>query len=211
MMTRAEWIDYLERVLATAQIGLTFSKSTYDIERFRRLQQETAAVLATDSDLDAAVVRDWIDLDSHYATPKLDVRALVLDEERRVLLVRESADGLWSLPGGWCDVGESAGEAVVRETLEETGLSVKAVRLLALFDKHKHAHPPQIPHAHKAFFFCQLISGSGALQERTNETTGARYFPLASLPPLSRQRVLPEQISRLAERAITGELQTLFD
>jgi ADP-ribose pyrophosphatase YjhB (NUDIX family) len=134
---------------------------------------------------------------------------LVLDEEKRVLLVRESMDGLWSLPGGWCDVGESAGEAVVRETLEETGLSVEAVRLLALFDKHKHAHPPQIPHAHKAFFFCRLISGS--LQERTNETTGARYFPIASLPPLSRQRVLPEQISQLAERALAGELETLFD
>jgi ADP-ribose pyrophosphatase YjhB (NUDIX family) len=208
-MTRAEWIDYLERVLATAQIGLTFSKSPYDIERFRRLQQETAEVLATDANPDAAAVRDWIDLDTHYVTPKLDVRALVLDEEKRVLLVRESTDGLWSLPGGWCDVGESAGEAVVRETLEETGLSVKAVRLLALFDKHKHAHPPQIPHAHKAFFFCQPISGS--LQERTNETTGARYFPIASLPPLSRQRVLPEQISRLAERALAGELETLFD
>jgi ADP-ribose pyrophosphatase YjhB (NUDIX family) len=209
MMTRADWIDYLERVLATAQIGLTFAKSPYDIERFRKLQQDTATVLAADADLDPAATRDWIELDTHYATPKLDVRALVLDEERRVLLVRESADGLWSLPGGWCDVGESAGEAAVRETLEETGLSVKAVRLLALFDKQKHAHPPQIPHAHKAFFLCELISGT--LQERTNETTGARYFPLASLPPLSRQRILPEQISCLAGRAIAGELETLFD
>ena len=208
-MTRADWIDYVERVLATAQVGLTFSTNPYDIERFRKLQQDTAAILAAGADLDAAVVRDWIELDAGYATPKLDVRALVLDEDERVLLVREAADGLWSLPGGWCDLGESAGEAVVRETFEETGLAVKAVRLLALFDKRKHAHPPQIPHAHKAFFFCRLLSG--ALKERTNETTGASYFPLASLPPLSRQRVLPEQIAKLAERAIAGELETIFD
>ncbi|HEV7194208.1 MAG TPA: NUDIX domain-containing protein [Jatrophihabitantaceae bacterium] len=57
--------------------------------------------------------------------------AIVFDGLGRLLLVRRANDpgvGLWSLPGGRCDQGESAAEACIREVAEETGLTVRVVR-----------------------------------------------------------------------------------
>lgn len=200
---------YIEQVLAIAQSGLAYSKDRYDIERFTQLQQLSAALIAQSQRLRLDRVAGWIDVDSHYATPKIDVRALVLDAHGRVLLVRENSDGNWTLPGGWCDIGESAAEAVARETREETGLQVTPVRLLALFDKRKHDYPPQIPHAHKCFFLCEPASGT--LVEHTPETSGAGYFPLHELPPLSLHRVTSGQLMKVVNHARSGKVHALFD
>ena len=82
-----------------------------------------------------------------------------------------------------------------REVAEESGLQVRAVRLVALFDKLKHDHPPQIPHAYKLFFHCRKIGGEDLRQ--TNETLDCAYFPVDSLPALSLNRNTPKQIVEL--------------
>ncbi|WP_151635852.1 NUDIX hydrolase [Noviherbaspirillum aerium] len=204
-----EVMAYIEQVLAIAQSGLAYSKDPYDIERFTLLRQLSAELMANTQGLDLDRVAGWIDVDEHYATPKIDVRALVLDDDGKILLVQESSDRNWTLPGGWCDIGESAGEAVVRETFEETGLHVTPLRLLALFDKRKHDHPPQMPHAHKCFFLCK--SESGTLTGRTSETSAAGYFPLDALPPLSLHRLTKNQLMTVAHHARSGNLHALFD
>nr|WP_232850217.1 NUDIX hydrolase [Pseudomonas aeruginosa] len=199
----------LELILSTAQAGLAFSKDRFDIGRFRALQHAVAEFIASDQGVAYERVENWIALDSHYPTPKLDVRALILDSQQRVLLVREASDGRWTLPGGWCDVNESPADAVVRETQEESGLEVRAIHLLALLDKHKHPHPPQLPHALKAFFFCHVTGGR--LQQQTDETSAAEYFPVDALPPLSEHRVLASQIHTLWQRIRAGMPEALFD
>ena len=55
------------------------------------------------------------------------VRAVVLDEAGQVLLQRRTDTGLWGLPGGSVEIGETAAVAVRREVFEETGLRVNAV------------------------------------------------------------------------------------
>jgi ADP-ribose pyrophosphatase YjhB (NUDIX family) len=55
-----------------------------------------------------------------YATPKVDVRGVVF-QDGKILLVQERSDGMWTLPGGWADVGDSPDDAVVREIREESG------------------------------------------------------------------------------------------
>ncbi|WP_336624536.1 NUDIX domain-containing protein, partial [Aeromonas caviae] len=145
----------------------------------------------------------------HDPTPKLDVRAFIQNDAGHVLLVQERSDGCWTLPGGWCDIGDSPADAVVREVSEETGLACRAVQLLALFDKLKHPHPPQLPHAHKAFFLCEVTGG--ALLTDTDETKGAGYFPIDALPELSRHRVVASQLRTLHAHLSQGRGDTLFD
>ena len=200
---------FLEQVLATAQAGLTYSKDPFDIGRFEALRAATVALIASQSELAPEAIGDWIALDSGYPTPKLDVRALILDEAGQILLVQERSDGGWTLPGGWCDIGDSPAGAVVREVEEETGLACRAVQLLALFDKLRHPHPPQLPHAHKAFFLCEVTGG--ALLTETDETLGAAYFPIDQLPELSRHRVVASQLRTLHDHVRQGRRDTLFD
>ncbi|UCP15279.1 NUDIX hydrolase N-terminal domain-containing protein [Aeromonas media] len=200
---------FLEQVLATAQAGLTYSNDPFDIARFEALRAATAALIVSQSELAPEAIAQWIALDSGYPTPKLDVRALIQDDAGRLLLVQECSDGLWTLPGGWCDIGDSPAGAVVREVSEETGLECRAVQLLALFDKLKHPHPPQLPHAHKAFFLCEVTGGS--LLTETDETQGAAYFPIDALPELSRHRVVESQLRSLHDHVRQGRRHTLFD
>ncbi|WP_323981482.1 NUDIX hydrolase [Aeromonas media] len=200
---------FLEQVLATAQAGLTYSNDPFDIARFEALRAATAALIVSQSELAPEAIAQWIALDDGYPTPKLDVRALILDDAGRLLLVQERSDGLWTLPGGWCDIGDSPAGAVVREVSEETGLECRAVQLLALLDKLKYPHPPQLPHAHKAFFLCEVTGGS--LFTETDETQGAVYFPIDALPELSRHRVVESQLRSLHDHVRQGRRHTLFD
>jgi 8-oxo-dGTP diphosphatase len=66
------------------------------------------------------------------------VGAVVHDDEHRLLLVRRGRNpsaGRWSLPGGRVEAGESDGEAVRREVLEETGLDVVVGRLVGTVER----------------------------------------------------------------------------
>ncbi|MEE1911735.1 NUDIX hydrolase [Aeromonas caviae] len=200
---------FLEQVLATAQAGLTYSRDPFDIARFEALRAATVTLIASQSELAPDTIGDWIALDSGYPTPKLDVRAFIQNDAGHALLVQERSDGCWTLPGGWCDIGDSPADAVVREVSEETGLVCRAVQLLALFDKLKHPHPPQLPHAHKAFFLCEVTGG--ALLTDTDETKGAGYFPIDALPELSLHRVVASQLRTLHDHLSQGRGDTLFD
>lgn len=199
--------DWGRRIQAIAQIGLTYTEGPYDRERYHELRTIAAEMLASAGGGDAAAVEDVLALEDGYATPKVDVRALAFRGEE-VLLVREAADGLWTLPGGWADGGDTPAEAVVREVREETGFDARVVRLLAVYDRDRQGHPPLQWHVYKLFFLCELVGGTAAT---SLETTAVGFFPLDRLPPLSLGRVMPEQIVRLAARRGADDPRTLFD
>ncbi|MGV8604248.1 NUDIX hydrolase N-terminal domain-containing protein, partial [Pseudomonas aeruginosa] len=72
---------------STAHAGLAFSTALFAIGRFRALQHAVAEFIASDQGVAYDRFANWIALDSHYPTPKLDFRALLLDSPQRVLLV----------------------------------------------------------------------------------------------------------------------------
>jgi ADP-ribose pyrophosphatase YjhB (NUDIX family) len=175
-------------------------------EQVRRIAAEIAASrsgTATDS------VEALFSEGSGDATSKLDIRAVVLNKEEKILLVREKEDGLWTLPGGWVDVGESPSESVEREVTEESGYEVRAVRLLALWDRDKHPHPPMPFHVYKLYFQCELLGGSPLAV--STETEGVGFFSKVALPELSLGRVTPRQMERLIDLVIDSEGSTAFD
>src|SRR5258708_33905622 len=87
-----------------------------------------------------------------YATPKVDVRGAAF-VDGRVLLVREISDGKWTLPGGWADVNQTAGECVVREIAEESGFEARVLKLAAGYDYQRSNRPARrIDSIYKMYF-----------------------------------------------------------
>jgi len=153
------------------------------------------------------LVHNLLQGEQGYATPKIDVRGAVF-HENHLLFVREKSDGLWTLPGGWADVGESPAEAVIREIWEESGFETQVCKLVALYDRNKHEHPPMLFHAYKAFFLCDLVGGSASPSLETSEVA---FFGQEELPQLSIARVTVRQIARLFVHHTQRELHTEFD
>ena len=211
-MKAEEILRTAQRVQALAQAGLAYSPNAYDRERFEELRGLSVEMLAGISDEPVEKIVRAFASETGYQTPKVDVRAVVFDESGRVLLVRETADGgRWTLPGGWADVGYSPFEVAVKETLEETGLTVRAERLLALFDKRKHEHPAQPWYVYKIFVRCVVTDGE--LLQKTAETGGAGWFGLEAVRgmELSTDRVTMEQMETMFRFAAEPGLMAMCD
>jgi ADP-ribose pyrophosphatase YjhB (NUDIX family) len=205
----AAMLDWTRKLQAIAQSGLAYAKDPYDVERYEQVRRIAAEIVASFSGATADHIEALFAEESGYATPKLDIRAVVLDGEDAVLLVKEREDGLWTLPGGWVDVGESPSESVEREVKEESGYEVRAVRLLALWDRDKHPHPPLPFHVYKLVFQCELLGGDPLTT--STETEGASFFSKDALPKLSLGRVTPQQVDRLIERVTDSDGSADFD
>jgi ADP-ribose pyrophosphatase YjhB (NUDIX family) len=195
-----------QRLLAIARTGLHYATHPFDRERYEELEGIAHAQLAELASMDIGQVATLFAHESGYANPKLDVRCAVFDDAGGILLVKEVADGLWSLPGGWADVGLSPAENAAKEVREESGHSVSIVRLLAVWDMAKHAHPPSVFHIWKLVFLGEVAGKEGLIG---HETSAAQFFAPDRLPALSLGRILPQQISRLYELRQHG--RTEFD
>jgi ADP-ribose pyrophosphatase YjhB (NUDIX family) len=196
------------RLQATAQTGLEFNTNEYDRERYELVGKIAAELMAAHCDTPMETFQKMFDGQEGYATPKVDVRAAVF-REGKVLLVREAADGLWTLPGGWADVNDSPREAVEREVREESGFHSRATKLAAVYDRAKHPHDPPLPfHVYKMCFVCEIIGGEAT---PSRETPEVGFFALDALPPLSISRILAFQIHRMFEHAKNPALATDFD
>jgi ADP-ribose pyrophosphatase YjhB (NUDIX family) len=196
-----EWLRWARELQAVAQSGLryaidpAFSGDEFDVQRYSQVRRIAAEMMAAGSDNDLQTVEAIFEAQVGDATPKIDVRGVVFDEEERVLLVRERLDGgRWTLPGGWADVNESPSQAVCREVEEESGLEVAAVRLLALWDRDRHDHPPHPFHSWKVFFECAVVGGEATSTAEAFEPT---FWDVDDLPELSRSRVTEWQLRRL--------------
>src|SRR6516162_6976744 len=155
-----KWLLWARELQAIAQTGLAFTKDAYDRQRYERLRQLAAQIVAEHAGVEASCVEGLFSQQMGYATPKIDVRG-ALFKEGKILLVRERADpGRWTLPGGWADVNRSPRECVVAEVREEAGLEVKPIKLAAVYDRSRHPHvPPYSFHIYKMFFICEIASG----------------------------------------------------
>jgi len=201
------WLEWAQRLQAIAQNGLTFARDPFDVERYEAVRAIAAEIMAGSSGADLKAVNNLFAEQAGYATPKVDVRGAVFRDDA-ILLVRERSDGGWTLSGGWADIHDSPGDAVVREIFEESGYQARAVKLLALYDRNKHGHPPYPFHTYKIFFQCELIGGEAAASYETDEVG---FFREDAIPELSLTRVMPQQIARLFAHYRHPEWPTDFD
>jgi len=186
----SNWLAWAKQLQAIAQAGLAYSKDVYDLERFECIRRISVEMLSEHTGMEMTKIKDLFAGETGYATPKVDIRAVVF-KENKILMVKEKTDGRWSLPGGWADIGYSPREVAVKEVKEETGYDVKAVKLLAVFDKKFHPHPPSPFHVYKILIQCEIVGG-----EPTEgiETSAVGFFAEDELPPLSVSRITKSQM-----------------
>src|ERR1700682_2570909 len=198
-----QWLSIARELRAIAQTGLTFTADRFDRQRYERVRELAASMLALGSGADYDVILGILREDKGYATPKVDVRGAAF-VDGRVLLVREISDGNWTLPGGWADVNQTAGECVVREIAEESGFEARILKLAAVHDYQKSNHPTRhIDSIYKIFFICEITGGAARVSDETSEVA---FFPRDALPPLSLGRTTAAQIERMFQHAEQPEL-----
>ncbi len=202
-----DWLNIAKRLEAIAQIGLTYSQDDYDTERYHEIRDISHQIFNHYTDTPLEKIQNLFSRENGYPTPKVDVRGVIF-QDKKILLVKEKLDGMWALPGGWADIGYSPAEVVVKEVKEEAGLEIAPVKLLAVFDKKCHAHPPSALHVYKMFILCTI---NGGTLNPGMETLEAEFFSQDKLPELSIERNTPEQINLLFKNRLNPEAPTLFD
>ena len=127
--------------------------------------------------------RSWIDVLawSKMTTPRTGANAIIRNDAGEILLTRRADNGLWCLPGGHLDFGETVEQCAIREAYEETGLVVKVERLLGVYS---HPFPASLttPHAAHYVILCFLCRPVGGEIQLCEETTDVRYFAPDGLP-----------------------------
>lgn len=215
-MNRAEpvWLQWARELAAIAQNGLLYSTArAFDRARYEQVRAIAAAMLSEGyDDLPLQHIAGWLAAEEGYATPKVDVRGVVV-RGGRLLLVRELDDGRWTLPGGWADPSDAPSQAVERELREECGLQTRATKLLACLDRSRHGDLPPYPfRVYKLFFRCdEEPAGQPLAQGDGLEIAAAGWFDLGGLPDLSVGRIMPSQLQIVAAHLDDPHRPTDFD
>ena len=195
-------LDWAIELQALAQAGLTYTHDPFDQERFERIRTIATEMLSVHSPIPVPKLRQLFAEEVGYPTPKLDTRAAIF-KDNCILLVQEN-DGLWSLPGGWVDINQS----IVKETIEETGLTVEPLKIIAVQDRNKHNLPRYAYGVCKIFVECQLISGDFV---KNIETLQIDWFSADNLPPLAKAKNSQEQIKLCFDAHKANDWHVPFD
>ena len=170
-------LPLLDELRTIACNGLTFATNPYDVERYQRLVELVSTYYGQALDLPPSDVRQRLQAELGYITPKVGGDAAIFDEQGRILLVHRSDSGRWCLPCGFTEPNESPAETAVRETREETGLEVVAVQLVGVYTRLPSAEFG--PHTLVSVVYLCNVTG-GTLQGSIEGDV--RYWPIEDVP-----------------------------
>lgn len=201
-----KWMQWAREIYSLSQVGLTFNKNEFDIERYKRLQEISAEIIASQSELEIETIMESFSMQAGYVTPKIDVRGAVVHNDK-ILLIQERMDEKWSMPGGWADLGNAPASVAEREVWEESGFRVKAEKVVAVIDANR-IQPMEFYHAYKLIFLCTLVDGEPRV---SHETLAVDFFDMNNLPPLSMYRTNENMLREVFAHVENPERRTLFD
>jgi len=196
------WLEWAREIQALAQTGRQYAENHWQVERNERLMEIAAEIVSEHSTLPVDFSVQDFKSQTGYATLKVDVRGAAF-RDGKLLLVKETSDNGWTMPGGWADVGDSPVSAVEREVWEESGFQVKARRLIGAYDANR-VEPLELYHALKLVFLCEIVGGLAATSD---ETSAVEFFAEDDVPQtLSGERTRPRHI-RDAFAAVADDTQ----
>ena len=203
-MSTTDFAKALQRMLAITDTGLTYTRDPFDRERYENLRQILWSVLQDQTELKQEELTAILKPTGSYATPLMDVRAWIV-QDQKICLVRGQGEDTWALPGGFGEVGYSPKENIRKEVQEETGFSAEVGSLLAIFDTNR--FQMQSKQYAKFVFDCRLLDGD--FQEN-QEVAELGFFDISALPPLSEKRITKEQMDILWQ-VYQGEREQYVD
>ncbi len=206
MSEEPRWLKYAKKLQSIAQAGLEYSSDKYDRERFQQIREISVDILEHYTEIDSDKIKKLFTCEEGYQTPKIDVRAAVI-KNNKILLVKEKIDGLWSLPGGWADIDLSLSENLIKEAVEEAGAEIVPKRIIAVLDRNDQKTPPCPYSIYKIFVECSLKKID--FQENM-ETSAADFFSKDNLPELSEKRNTYKEIEMCFETAKKDTHEALF-
>ncbi len=175
----ALWADKLRDLSAE---GLRYSQDSYDQERYRQIQDVAMSMLALASGRDIAELKPLRGTIYTHFTPLVGGDAAVIDDSGRLLLIQRADNGRWAMPGGAMQVGETPAEGILREVLEETGVSCQPVALVGIFD----IRPSGLTGLHHLFLITLLCrpdeAQASALPTHAHEVLDTGWFSEHRLP-----------------------------
>ena len=187
------WLEWAREIQGLSQTGLAFASTDYETERYTRLSEIAAEIVASHTnETRESLVRNFT-AQPGYATAKIDVRGAIV-RGGKILLVQERRDQHWCMPGGWADVGDVPSEMVAREVLEESGFEVVPRKVIAVYDANRGGRPLEFFHAYKIIFLCDIMGGEASASD---ETMAVDFFSFDDLPPLSWQRTNEKHLAEV--------------
>lgn len=204
-----QWANALR---ALADDGLQHSPDVFSHERYEQMAQIAGDMLHADELTKRTAL--FTQAQPTPPTPKTGVRGAVFDHQGRILLVRERDDHLWTLPGGYCDVGVPPARMIEREIREESGYEARAVRLFAL---HHEIGQDGVSTFYTAYFICQLVNEASRTPSQPDtidgnpETEKVAFFAQDALPPLSAHRHAVWGVAQAFEHYHDAQRPAYFD
>ncbi|MFA6001475.1 MAG: NUDIX hydrolase [Thermoleophilia bacterium] len=192
------WLEWAREIQGLCQTGLAFAGTDYETQRYTRLNEIAAEIASHTNETSDELVENF-SAQPGYATAKIDVRGAVV-RDGKILLVQERRDQKWCMPGGWADVGDIPSEMVAREVWEESGFTVAARKVIAVFDANRGGRPLELYHAYKIIFLCDITGGEA---RPSDETMDVGFFDFDELPSLSMQRTSEKHLAEV--RAHLGD------
>ena len=180
MSSTEEFYSIADQLRAIANLGLRYAENHYDKERYERVLSASARLVATLERRTLDEVMAEYEGNLNHVGPIAAADAAV-SRDGRLLLIKREDNGLWAMPGGLADVGETLAEAAQRELREETNVRGRAITLLGIFDSRL-CHSRTKSHVYHTIF---LVDPGDSVPVAGPETTDVGFFSEDDLPDLS--------------------------
>lgn len=163
-----------------ANLGRYFTKDPYDQARYAQLLALSARLIGVIEQRDPQEILPYFEDLLYHLTP-LSGAEFAAFQEGKLLLIKRHDNGLWAVPGGAVEMGETPAETAVRELWEEVQVRGQVTQYLGLFDSRLWDSRIKVQLLHH-LFWGEIVEGT---PQTSAEATDVGFFAEDNLPPLS--------------------------
>jgi ADP-ribose pyrophosphatase YjhB (NUDIX family) len=189
-------------------MGLMFARNIHDENAFRAVQTVALEMLALATGEALEQIEPLRVTIFSNPTPLAGGDAAIIDDDGRILLIQRADNGMWAMPGGALEVGETPAEGVVREALEETGVHCQPIQLVGVFDSRRCGMQTR-HHLYAFLFLCKPLLEPKKNPSHAVEVRQTGWFTEYELP----EAIDPGHRTRIPEafRVWHGDQCAFFD